>query len=394
MNTFARTAVSAFVVIFALSSHAIFADVAAISNVKTSADLDALIASTADAKLKQALHDSSAAILAAAEQRPHVLAVIATIDLAPGKVEKINVTPEGLKQAAGGDIPLFETLKLVDLSVPGMGPHDHRKADPYDAVFFEHLGHIPSLESINVISTKANDEWIAPIGKLVNLKKLSFTNNGKLTDAGLESLAGLKQLENFAYIGTEMKGHGFAKWDVSTKLTRSSFRGSSLDDEGLRLLCEKFPNYESISLAHAKFTDAGAVNLAKLTKLKGLEIASHNATPAALKNVANLPLEYLQLGEGFDSPEAIALIKDIKTLKRLTVTDAKTLKDDDLKSVAAMTHLESLEFSNLEIPDERMSLMQSFSFLKAFRLVHRPPYPTETQAKLKALMPKTAFKFE
>jgi len=29
--------------------------------------------------------------------------------------------------------------------VPGAGPHDIRKDDPYDAAFFEHLGHISTL---------------------------------------------------------------------------------------------------------------------------------------------------------------------------------------------------------------------------------------------------------
>ena len=289
---------------------------------------------------------------------------------------------------------LFDTLKLVDLSVPNMGPHDHRKSDPYDAAFFEHLGHITSLESLNIISTQANDEWIAPLGKLTNLKKLSFVNNGKLSDVGLEHLAGLKNLETFAYVGTAMKGHGFAKFEVSTKLTHSSFRGSSLDDEGLQLLCEHFPNYDSISLAHAKFTDAGAVNLAKLTKLKGLEVGSHNATPACLKNLAALPLEYLQLGEGFEGSQSIAIIKDFKSLHRLTLTNAKGLTDSDLKTIAAMTHLESLEFSSLELSEDRLSLMQSFSFLKQLRLVNHQALTPETQVKIKTMLPKTAIKFE
>ena len=98
---------------------------------------------------------------------------------AKGKVEK---TEDG------------QSLKLVDLAVPGAGPHDHRKDDPYDAAFFEHLGHITTLESLNIISTKFNDAWMPNIAKLTNLKTLRFTNNGKLTDAGMEQLAGLKNL--------------------------------------------------------------------------------------------------------------------------------------------------------------------------------------------------------
>ena len=117
---------------------------------------------------------------------------------------------------------------------------------------------LASLESLNVISTKFNDDWIAPIGQIKTLKKLSFTNNGKLTDAGMEKLAGLTNLESFNFVGTQITGRAYAKFIGWNKCVRVSHRGSSIDDEGLKELCDHLPNLESISLAHAKFTDAGA----------------------------------------------------------------------------------------------------------------------------------------
>ena len=243
---------------------------------------------------------------------PHVDAVTKIVEGAKGKVEK---TADG------------QSLRLVDLAVPGAGPHDHRAEDPYDATFFEHLGHITTLESLNVISTKFNDEWMPHIAKLTNLKMLRFVNNGKLTDAGMEQLAGLKNLENFSFVGTAITGNAYAKFDGFTKLIRVSHRGSSIHDEGLKQLCEHLPNLENISLAHARFTDAGAPNLAKLTKLKGLELGASKATPQALASILKLPLEYLQLGEGFESPECIPMIKGIPTLKRLTLTNAAKFTD-------------------------------------------------------------------
>ncbi len=311
---------------------------------------------------------------------PHVEAVIRTVEAARGKVEK---TEDG------------QSLKLVDLAVPGAGPHDHRAEDPYDAAFFEHLSHITTLESLNVIATKANDEWIAPLAKLTNLKALRFTNNGKLTDAGMEMFAGLKNLESFSFVGTAMTGRAYAKCTDWSKVTKVSHRGSSIDDEGLQQLCEHLPNLESISLAHAKFTDAGAIHLKKLTKLKGLELGTHNATPACLSHLASLPLEYLQLGDGLDAPAGIAAIKAIPTLKRVTLTDCKKLDDEGLKLAANLTQLEQLEIGGLDLPDERVPQLQAFSFLKELKLINRPKgYPAETQAKIKALLPKVDVKFQ
>lgn len=367
----------------------------ALSGVKTQADLDKVIAETADAKLKQAIKDNAAAILAAADEKTHVEAILKAIEISPGKVEKINATPDSLKQAAGGDISLFETLKVVDLGIPNAGPHDHRKTDPYDAAFFEHVGQLSKIESLNIIATKCSDDWIAPLGKLKTLKALKFTNNGKLSDVGLEKLAGLKQLEAFSFVGTGMKGHAYAKFEGWTALTRVSHRGSSIDDEGLTLLCEKFPNLESISLAHAKCGDAGVAALPKLTKLKGLELGSKNATPGRLVHVAKMSLEYLQLGDGLDAPEGIAAIKGMTTLRRLTLTNAKSLADADLQAVAGIKGLESLELNSVELTDERLPLLKSFSHLKELRIVNRPKgYTPEMQAKVKELLPKVTLKFE
>jgi hypothetical protein len=211
----------------------------------------------------------------------------------------------------------------------------------------------------------------------------------------MEKLAGLTNLETFSFVGTQITGRAYARCIGWNKVTRVSHRGSSIDDAGLKELCEHLPNLESISLAHAKFTDAGAPALAKLTKLKGLEVGARQATAAALKNLNGLPLEYLQLGEGFDQPDSIAAIKVIPTLKRVTLTDCKKLDDAGLKLAANLTQIEQLELGGLELPDERLSQLQAFSFLKELKLIRRPQgYPAETQAKIKALLPKVDVKFQ
>lgn len=309
----------------------------------------------------------------------HVEAVTRIVTAAKGKVEP---TADG------------QGVKLIDLNVPGAGPHDHRKDDPYDAAFFEHVGHLSTLESLNIISTKLNDDWMPSLAKLTNLKSLRFTNNGKLTDAGMAQLAGLKNLETFSFVGTQMTGKAYAHFEGFTKLTRVSHRGSSIDDEGLRQLCDHLPNLESLSLAHARFTDVGAPQLAKLTKLKGLEVGAAKATPQSLKHIAKLPLEYLQLGEGFESGAAIAFIKDIATLRRLTLTNAQAISDNDLQTLAGLTQLTHLEIGKMPLPEERIPVLKPFAFLKTMRLVPaKAPFTPEQQAKIQALLPQTQISF-
>ncbi len=247
------------------------------------------------------------ATMSASAIDPHDEAVTRVVTSAKGKVEK---TLDG------------ESLRLIDLAVPGAGPHDHRTEDPYDAAFFEHVGHITTLESLNVISTKFNDDWIPYIAKLTNLKALRFTNNGKFTDGGMAQLAELKNLETLSIVGTQITGKAYATFEGFTKLTRVSHRGSQIDDEGLRQLCEHLPNLESISLAHAKFTDADLKALSSLKQLEHIELGK-------------LPL----------TDERIAILQDFRTLKSMRLVPAKEpFSPETQAKISALLPKTKLEF--------------------------------------------------
>jgi hypothetical protein len=398
-----------------------------LSKITSRADLDAVIATTTDAALKQALSNHADAIIAAAQRHPHVAAVIRTIEKAPGTFTKINTTPEALKKASGGDLPLFDTLTQIDTRIAGGKAHDHRKEneDPYNAAFIEHFGHILSLESVKLEAAGIQDSWVAPLLKLKNLKNLSVSGFGRLgdaslaqfqrltecpdlthlelayfgaaTDAGWEQLAGLKHLEFFSPRGARFPGHCFAKFEGWTKLKNINFHSNGLDDEGLGYVCENFPNLEFIKLWHSQLiTDASAEHLKKLKNLKGMEISCSKATAALVKHLGQLPMEYVALEYGVNTPasDAIATVKSIPTLRRLKLA-AVPLSDADLAALAGATQLEELSVGLDDLPDERLPQLQAFSFLKSLRLAPaKKPFSPETQAKIQALLPKTKLEFQ
>ena len=404
-----------------------------LSKISSRADLDAVIAATGDAALKQALSDHATTILTAAEQHPHVEAVIRTIESAPGSFTKINTTPEALKKAAGGDIALFDTLTLVSTSIVNGKAHAYRDTndDPYDAAFIEHLGHIPAIESLKIVATKIQDAWLAPLLKLKNLKSFSMEGTarglpgapalgdaslarlqvltqcpqltslelayfGQATDTGLAHLAGLKNLESFTFRGSPVKGHGFAKFAGWTKLKRINFHSNTLDDEGLGHVCENFPNLEFIKLWHSKLlTDASAEHLKKLKKLTGIEISCSKATAGIVKHLRELPLEHVALEYGVNTPafDAIDTVKAIPTLRRLSM-DGKTFTDADLTALAGVTQIHELSLSGIDMPDDRLPQLQAFAHLKSLTLVrYGKGYPEDIQAKVKALLPKVDVRF-
>jgi hypothetical protein len=398
-----------------------------LSKITSRADLDAVIAATSHPALKQALADNAADIVAAAEQHPHVESVIRTIESAPGTFTKINTTPEALKKAAGGDIALFDTLTMVNTGILNGHAHASRdkKTDPYDAAFIEHLGHIPSLENLSLVVTTLDESSLDSILKLNRLKSLRIEkryDNGpgdtalaklsqlatfpdlkslslhyfsKATDAGLEKLAGLKNLESFS-LRANLPGHAFAKFEGWTSLKSIAFHGNGIDDEGLGHICERFPNLESLNLIHARvLTDASAVHLPKLKKLKRIILNGPQMTAAWHGNLGSLPLESLSVSQGNSLPaaQAIAGARDIPTMRQFAM-DGNAFTDTDLAAIAGVPQIKELSLSNLDLPDARLPQLQAFAHLKSLTLVrYGKGYPEETQAKVKALLPKIDVKF-
>jgi 6-phosphogluconolactonase (cycloisomerase 2 family) len=401
-----------------------------LSKVSSRADLDAVIVATPDAALKQSLTEHASVILAAAERHPHVEAVIRTIETAPGTFTKVNTTPEALKKAAGGDIAIFDTLTMVNTGILNGHPHDSRNAkeDPYDAAFIEHLGRIPSLENLSLVVTAFDEASLDPILKLKrlqslriekrydngpgdtvlaklsqlatfpDLKSLSLHYFSKATDAGLEKLAGLKNLESFS-LREKVPGHAFATFEGWTNLKSIALHGNAIDDEGLGYICERFPNLESLNLIHASaLTDASAVHLPKLKKLKKLKRIILNGGKMSADrhgDLSSLPLESLSVSQGNSLPasEAIAGVRSIPTLRHFAM-DGKTLTDADLTGLASMPQLESLSLGDIDLPDTRLPQLQAFARLKSLSLVrYGKGYPDDTQATIKALLPRVEVTF-
>lgn len=263
--------------------------------------------------------------------------------------------------------PLLKLKKLKSLSVSGFG----------------NLGD----------ASLAQLQQLTECPDLTNLELAYF---GKATDAGWEKLAGLKNLESFTPRGAAYPGHCFAKFDGWTKLKSINFHSNGLDDEGLGYLCEKFPNLKFIKLWHSKqLTDAAAEHFKKLKHLTGIEISCAKATAGLVKHLRDLPMEYIALEYGVNTPaaDAIATVKAIPTLRKLSL-DAKAFTDADLTAIASVTQIKELSLSALDLPDERLPQLQALAHLKSLTLVrYGKGYPEETQAKVKALLPKVEVKF-
>jgi hypothetical protein len=128
-----------------------------------------------------------------------------------------------------------------------------------------------------------------------------------------------------------------------------------------------------------------------------MEIGCQHATAAVLQNLKYLPMEYLGLSYGVNSPAsgAIAAVKAIPTLRRLSIQcDSFT---DDLADLAGVTQLEKLSLSWLPLTEERIAQLKDFAFLKELEFVEgrkEHHYPEAIQDKVKAALPNPIVSFK
>ena len=149
---------------------------------------------------------------------------------------------------------------------------------------------LPRLRQLRLRGTsKLSDEAVAPLARLTALVDLTLPAEN-LTDAGLAHLAPLTRLEYLNLPGSKITGTGLSAFQCKS-LRQLNLSGSLFNDAGCRNLrqfpalkrsaCSRrslptrdsnqspsFPNLEKLYVYDTAITDAGAVKLGPLKKLR------------------------------------------------------------------------------------------------------------------------------
>ena len=137
--------------------------------------------------------------------------------------------------------------------------------DSLTGVGCRYFATMPNLRRIQLWGTQVNEEGLREIAKLKNLTMLNIGNNRNITDAALEHI---KDMNNLQVL---------------------NIGATSITDEGLRHVAN-LENLTSLTLLRTKITDAGLSHLARLRKLESLNLREANVTAEGIKRLkAQLP---------------------------------------------------------------------------------------------------------
>src|SRR5579864_739213 len=236
------------------------------------------------------------------------------------------------------------------------------------------------LHKLVLRGTDVTDVGMPYLAALTGLKSLDLSHT-MVGDVGLESLPALSELEELDLGGTRITGINLNFLKLLPKLKKLSFSGiqrrnagacwtpliTDLDLDTISLLSglEDLNLGIGVSLGRTgvpagagncrvtggvQITDLGVAKLAKLTKLRRLDISGAKITPAGLKVLNGLPqLERLSLWNCTALDDSAA--PTLATLTNLSMLDLSytSAGDATLKSLAALPNLKLLYLTDTKV---------------------------------------------
>ena len=231
------------------------------------------------------------------------------------------------------------------------------------------------------------DDEMAGIVALQTVNEMEIVAT-KLTDAGLASIARLRNLEVLHLDGTAM-----------------------MTDEGLKALAT-LPRLRHLRLT-GPFTDRGVQDLASLPSLKVLWLESPNVseeawgilpqcrslerlcvpwldriTDRAMTHLRSMPgLKALGVGDAWSPDAGVATLASLSNLESLALKGGPALTDNGLTPLAGMPRLRALQIYNSRITDQGLASLAQCKTLDSIEIQSAVPISEQAKANLKTALP-------
>jgi len=233
-----------------------------------------------------------------------------------------------------------------------------------------------TLKTLNLRGTDVTDTSLAYIAELPALTSLdiSFT---QITDVGLEHLASLPQIEELYLGGNKISGVGLHVLKLLPKLRTLSFYGvqrrnagwcwapvvtdSELDTVALLSGLQDLNIGSGVTLGTPRPDDLGPADGEAECRIAG----GSRVTDAGLAKVARLKkLRHLDLSGAVITPSGLKALSSLPELQRLSLWNVASVDDSAAPYLETLGALTSLDLSNTSIGDATLARLAKMSALR------------------------------
>ena len=211
------------------------------------------------------------------------------------------------------------------------------------------------LRTLTVPSNSDADAVLVHL-KSNRVQKL-FLGQCKITDAGLQHLDRLRQLEEL-YLGrSNIDDSGLSRIMALTQLRVLNLRETNVSDSGL-VNIETLTNLEELDLAVNNIGDPGVSRLARLTNLRVLSLDDTDITDAGLMQLGCLThLRWLSLWTRNVTDAGLTHLKGLTELQVLKLWETK-ITDSGLVNLKGLSKLQSLDLAGSKVTNAGVKDLQ------------------------------------
>lgn len=285
------------------------------------------------------------------------------------------------------DDELLRTFFDVDTGVEKLDLKEHNissRGMPYIAMQKQ-------VESLHLEGTKLKDSDLTYVATMPKLERLYLDDNA-ITDAGVKLISQMPKLTKISLASTKISDKG-VEYLASLKLRdlnlyNTKLSGSALSIAGRMEKLEKlflgcyYPkgeknlsalaqakDLEQLDLKESQMTSDELADIAKISSLKSLGLASCNVEDGALQNLKALPrLEVLDLSSTEVTPSKIKEIAQLPALLTL-VLSGSDVNDGTLAQIASLLpNLQNLDLKNTVVTEKGVLQLSKLSNLKSVEL--------------------------
>ncbi|HVX62786.1 MAG TPA: hypothetical protein VHC19_19360 [Pirellulales bacterium] len=214
------------------------------------------------------------------------------------------------------------------------------------------LGQMKGLTSLNLSRTPIDDEVLAELRSLEQLKQL-YVSGTDVTDAGMEHVAAFRSLDMLDLSDTAVGNLGLERLKALGQLRHFSLSRTNITDAGLAAL-EAMPELQSLELPET-LDGSGLNSLRRAAKLQRVTLGGQRLKGDALAAFAGATsLNSLRIQTAPLTDDALAPLAGVRQLRDLSL-QRTNVTGTGLRHLNRLTELRSLTLNGKQVTDESIT---------------------------------------